>query len=397
MKRIKVVFDAQLLFERQKTGIGWNAKKMIDELVQYPELDCTLNCFLMKDRERTEAILKVYREQGCKVHQSRWMPARIYYHLERLLPVPYRWIFGKNDGITQFFNYTIPFGVSGQNVTFIYDMAYMACPETMAQRTRHWLSRNMNKYCSRASKILTISDFSRQEIHRYLDVPLEKIEVVYCGVDTEQYHPDYSEDRIQEVKAKYNISGAYILYLGTLEPRKNIEALIRAYQRLLTAGPSRFGQNHSVFPKLVLAGKKGWLYDSIFQLVKEFHLENQVIFTGYVDESDAAPLLCGARMFVFPSLYEGFGIPPLEAMACGTPVIVSDCASLPEVVGDAGLLVPPMDIEKLAESMNRLLKDDQLHTALREAGLKRAGQFTWKASAKKLVQIYRMMGANSKE
>ena len=102
MKRIKVVFDAQLLFERQKTGIGWNAKKMIDELVQYPELDCTLNCFLMKDRERTEAILKVYREQGCKVHQSRWMPARIYYHLERLLPVPYRWIFGKNDGITQF-------------------------------------------------------------------------------------------------------------------------------------------------------------------------------------------------------------------------------------------------------------------------------------------------------
>ena len=173
--------------------------------------------------------------------------------------------------------------------------------------------------------------------------------------------------------------------------------MIRAYQRLLTAGLSRFGQNLSAFPKLVLAGKKGWLYDSIFQLVKEFHLENQVIFTGYVDESDAAPLLCGARMFVFPSLYEGFGIPPLEAMACGTPVIVSDCASLPEVVGDAGLLVPPTDIEKLAESMNRLLKDDQLHVALREAGLKRAGRFTWKASAKKLVQIYRMMESNSKE
>ena len=125
MKRIKVVFDAQLLFERQKTGIGWNAKKMIDELVQYPELDCTINCFLMKDRERTEAILKVYREQGCKVHQSRWMPARIYYHLERLLPVPYRWIFGKNDGITQFFNYTIPFGVSGKCVTIIHDIAFL--------------------------------------------------------------------------------------------------------------------------------------------------------------------------------------------------------------------------------------------------------------------------------
>ena len=255
----------------------------------------------------------------------------------------------------------------------------------------------MKIYCQRADVILTVSEFSRQEIHHYLGIPLEKIHVVYNGVDPEQYHPDYREGRIQEVKAKYNIPGSYILYLGTLEPRKNIETLIRAYQRLLTAGPSRFGQPPSAFPKLVLAGKKGWLYDSIFQLVKEFHLENQVIFTGYVDESDAAPLLCGARMFVFPSLYEGFGIPPLEAMACGTPVIVSDCASLPEVVGDAGLLVPPTDIEKLAESMNRLLKDDQLHAALREVGLKRAGQFTWKASAKKLVQIYRMMGSNSKE
>lgn len=397
MKRIKVVFDAQLLFERQKTGIGWNAKKMIDELIQYPELDCTINCFLMKDRERTEAILKVYREQGCKVHQSRWMPARIYYHLERLLPVPYRWIFGKNDGITQFFNYTIPFGVSGKCVTIIHDIAFLTYPETVAKRTRQWLGKNLKIYCQRADVILTVSEFSRQEIHHYLGIPLEKIHVVYNGVDPEQYHPDYSEGRIQEAKAKYNIPGSYILYLGTLEPRKNIETLIRAYQKLLTAGPSRFGQPPSAFPKLVLAGKKGWLYDSIFQLVKEFHLENRVIFTGYVDECDAAPLLCGARMFVFPSLYEGFGIPPLEAMACGTPVIVSDCASLPEVVGDAGLLVPPTDIEKLAESMNRLLKDDQLHTALREAGLERVGQFTWKASAKKLVQIYRMMEPDSQE
>lgn len=397
MKRIQVVFDAQLLFERQKTGIGWNAKKMIDELIQYPELDCTINCFLMKDRERTEAILKVYREQGCKVHQSRWMPARIYYHLERLLPVPYRWIFGKNDGITQFFNYTIPFGVSGKCVTIIHDIAFLTYPETVAKRTRQWLGKNLKIYCQRADVILTVSEFSRQEIHHYLGIPLEKIHVVYNGVDPEQYHPDYSEGRIQEAKAKYNIPGSYILYLGTLEPRKNIETLIRAYQKLLTAGPSRFGQPPSAFPKLVLAGKKGWLYDSIFQLVKEFHLENRVIFTGYVDECDAAPLLCGARMFVFPSLYEGFGIPPLEAMACGTPVIVSDCASLPEVVGDAGLLVPPTDIEKLAESMNRLLKDDQLHTALREAGLERVGQFTWKASAKKLVQIYRMMEPDSQE
>lgn len=385
MHRIKVAFDAQLLFEQQKTGIGWNAKKLIDCLIQRPELECTLNCFLMKDKARTEKILRKYRDSGCIINQSLWMPARIYYHLERIVPFPYRWIFGKKAEVTQFFNYTIPAGTAGKKLTIIHDVAFLAHPETVTKRTYRWLSRNIRSYCSRAEEILTVSEFSRQEIHRYLGIPLEKIQVVYNGVDTEQYHPDYSEEQIRASMAKYHVNGHYILYMGTLEPRKNIETLIKAYGIL----KETYAEN---IPKLVLAGKKGWLYDSIFQMVQDLGLEKQVIFTGYVEAEDAAPLFCGAEMFVFPSLYEGFGIPPLEAMACGTPVITSDCSSLPEVVGSAGLMVPPMDAAALADKMELLITDHKLRARLKQAGIERAKQFTWEASAEKLVQIYKKVG-----
>lgn len=385
MHRIKVAFDAQLLFEQQKTGIGWNAKKLIDCLIQRPELECTLNCFLIKDKSRAEKILREYRDSGCIINQSRWMPARIYYHLERIVPFPYRWIFGKKAEVTQFFNYTIPAGTAGKKLTIIHDVAFLAHPETVTKRTYRWLSRNIRSYCSRAEEILTVSEFSRQEIHRYLGIPLEKIQVVYNGVDTEQYHPDYSEEQIRASMAKYHVNGHYILYMGTLEPRKNIETLIKAYGIL----KETYAEN---IPKLVLAGKKGWLYDSIFQMVQDLGLEKQVIFTGYVEAEDAAPLFCGAEMFVFPSLYEGFGIPPLEAMACGTPVITSDCSSLPEVAGSAGLMVPPMDAAALADKMELLITDHKLRARLKQAGIERAKQFTWEASAEKLVQIYKKVG-----
>lgn len=313
------------------------------------------------------------------------MPARIYYHLERIVPFPYRWIFGKKAEVTQFFNYTIPAGTAGKKLTIIHDVAFLAHPETVTKRTYRWLSRNIRSYCSRAEEILTVSEFSRQEIHRYLGIPLEKNQVVYNGVDTEQYHPDYSEEQIRASMAKYHVNGHYILYMGTLEPRKNIETLIKAYGIL----KETYAEN---IPKLVLAGKKGWLYDSIFQMVQDLGLEKQVIFTGYVEAEDAAPLFCGAEMFVFPSLYEGFGIPPLEAMACGTPVITSDCSSLPEVVGSAGLMVPPMDAAALADKMELLITDHKLRARLKQAGIERAKQFTWEASAEKLVQIYKKVG-----
>lgn len=378
---MKVAFDAQLLFEKQKTGIGWNARHMIDELIQIPDMECTLNCFRIRDREHARDTLKEYRERGCQIRQSTWIPARIYNHLERLIPFPYQWIFGKDAEITQFFNYTVPLGVANKKVTIVHDMAFRVCPDTVAKKTRKWLGKNLEKYCQRASCIVTVSEFSKREIHQYLGIPLEKIEVVYNGVDQEMFHPNYDNERISKVRETYKTGENYLLYLGTLEPRKNLETLIDAYRRMRNRVKD--------CPKLVLAGKKGWLYDSIFEMVKDYGLERDVVFTGYIAENEVAPLICGARIFLFPSLYEGFGIPPLEAMACGTPVITSDTSSLPEVVGDAGIMIPPKEPEKLCEAMERLFRDDVLWEEYRVRGFAQAKKFTWKNSAEKLAGIYR--------
>lgn len=379
---MKVAFDAQLLFEKQKTGIGWNAKMMIDQLIQSSEIECTLNCFRMRDQKRAKEMLADYERKGCVIRQSKWMPGRIYNHLERLIPFPYRWIFGTTSDITQFFNYTIPYGVSGKRITTIHDMAFQAYPETVAKKTHHWLDRNLRKYCQRADLILTVSEFSRQEIHRYMGIPLERIEVVYNGVDLKHYYPR-TEQEIRDVTKELHIPGKYLLYLGTLEPRKNIETLITAYWELK--------KRMADAPKLVLAGKKGWMYDSIFESVKDFGLIQDVIFTGYVKEEAVPALLSGAEAFVFPSLYEGFGIPPLEAMACGTPVITSNTSSLPEVVKDAGILIPPKDSRMLAQKMEELLTDQDLRSQLISAGKKQAAQFTWERSAEKMIKIYKKM------
>jgi glycosyltransferase involved in cell wall biosynthesis len=170
-----------------------------------------------------------------------------------------------------------------------------------------------------------------------------------------------------------------------LEPRKNIERLVEAY------GLAR--KNHAAFPALVIAGRKGWLYDRIFRCVKDLGLEGQVIFTGYVPDRDKPPLLAGAQCFCFPSLYEGFGMPPLEAMACGTPVLTSNAASLPEVVGDAALTVDPCSVDDMAEAMERICFDTALREELRKKGLERVKQFDWGRLADSLYEVYRELAA----
>lgn len=161
----------------------------------------------------------------------------------------------------------------------------------------------------------------------------------------EEFHTDYSTEQIQEAIKKYHINEKYFLYLGTIEPRKNLERLIKAYVKLVS--------RHKDVPQLVLAGGNGWYYDDIFQMIDTCHLKEQVVFTGYVDQKDSPLLMSGAMAFVFPSLYEGFGMPPLEAMACGTPVITSKTSSLPEVVGDAGILVDPENVDEICEAMEK--------------------------------------------
>ena len=211
-----------------------------------------------------------------------------------------------------------------------------------------------------------------------LGVESDKIEVVYPGVE-KRFHPIEDQTLLEEVRNRYYLPSRFILSLGTLQPRKNFARLIEAYSLLVT---------HYPFLQLVIAGGKGWLYEEIFATVEQLGLEEKVIFPGFVADGDLPALYNLADLFVFPSLYEGFGLPPLEALACGRPVITSDASSLPEVTGGAGLMVEAIDVEALAEAMKRVLEDKTLREGMIARGLEQAGKFTWEKAAVKLLNLY---------
>ena len=217
-----------------------------------------------------------------------------------------------------------------------------------------------------------------------LDVPSEKVTVVHLAADP-VFRP-LPEAEAERIAAHYALEPGYLLCVGTLEPRKNLPGLFRSYRLLLDAG---------VTPAcLVLVGSKGWLYDEIFERVEELHLGERVHFLHGVPDGDLAGLYNAASLSVTPSFYEGFGLPALEAMACGTPVVVADRSSLPEVVGEAGLLVDPDDPDDIAQALTCVLTDDLLRARMRELGLAQAARFTWERTAEETLAVYRAVLAS---
>jgi glycosyltransferase involved in cell wall biosynthesis len=221
-----------------------------------------------------------------------------------------------------------------------------------------------------------VSESTKRDLVHHYGLSPGKVDVVYNGVDAD-FRP-LPPAQIASFRAKQGLADRFILFLGTLEPRKNVTGLIEAYARL---SPPR--------PPLVLVGGKGWLYDTVFARVEALGLSGDVHFVGYVPAEDLPLWYNAATVFVYPSLYEGFGLPPLEAMACGTPVVVSAASSLPEVVGEAGLLVDPERVEALAEAIERMIADSDLREEMRSAGLARAAGFSWEATASGTVRTYR--------
>ena len=381
-KGLNIAFDALPLISDRITGIGWCEAGQTMALARlYPENKYTYNFFSRKDDEIKLGRIRPFAGDNIGirlVHGSGF----VYRTVSTFLPLPYSGRFGSNDDITHFFNYIVPPGVHGKTVTTVHDMVYKAFPETVRARTKYMLDSGLKKSMKRADLIVTDSEFSRREIIRYFPQHEKKLRVVPCGVDLERFRPCETPERIPEVKKNLGIDGDYFLYLGTIEPRKNLERMIEAYhiftQKIAEAPP-----------KLVLAGGKGWLYDSIFARVTELGLADRVIFTKYVPSEDMNPLMCGALAFVFPSIYEGFGMPPLEAMACGVPVLASDAASLPEVTGDCAVICDAYSSESIADGFYRLCTDGELRSRLNRLGLERARGFTWDKSAEILYNVYK--------
>jgi glycosyltransferase involved in cell wall biosynthesis len=261
-----------------------------------------------------------------------------------------------------------------------HDAIYALFPQHHLPLNRLYLSLMMPRFLQRADAIIAVSECSKRDAARLYPIDPARIHVVYEGVD-ERLRPVVDPREIARVRAKYVPGDApIILNVNTIEPRKNLGTLFEAYQVL-----KRGGLAH----RLLIVGQVGWLAAPVFEKVRALGLDDDITFTGYVDDNDLPALFSAADAFVFPSLYEGFGFPPLEAMACGVPVVCSNASSLPEVCGDAALLVPPTDVGALAEAMRRVLADPPLREALRERGLRQAARFRWEETARKTLAIYR--------
>ncbi len=269
----------------------------------------------------------------------------------------------------------------GKFVVTIHDTSFQISKDFYTTKIRAiWgISPRSAKY---ADMVIVPSQSTKRDVVRFYGVNPEKIAVIFEGHDEEVYKPQDNLAQIEETKREYNIRGKYILYVGTLEPRKNIPRLIEAFHSLKKEG---------VKHKLIVAGKLGWLYKDIFTTVNRLNLENEVIFTGYVPQKELPILMSGAEVFAYPSLCEGFGLPPLEAMACGTPVIVSNTSSLPEVVGDAGILVDPYDSKEIAQAMYHVISDEGLRQQMRQKGLKRAKMFSWEKTAQQTLKVFEIV------
>ena len=262
------------------------------------------------------------------------------------------------------------------SVVTVYDLSFLLYPESFKRFKRFYLGLFTRLSARRARRIIAISESTKRDAVRLLGVPPEKVEVVYCGIDG-AFRP-LAKDQVAAFRSKRGLPERFILFVGTIEPRKNVTRLIEAFATLRPCGL-----------KLVIGGAKGWFYEDVFARVEELGLEGKVMFPGYIPGSELPLWYNAAELFVYPSLYEGFGLPPLEAMACGTPVVTANTSALPEVVGQAGLTVDPLDVEGLAEAMRRALGDEALRQEMRERGLQRAKVFSWTKTAQETVQVYR--------
>lgn len=278
--------------------------------------------------------------------------------------------------------YTAPPFCNAPVVATIHDLAFEHLPETFTRRGSLQLKLTVRRTARRAARIATVSEYSRQDLLRTYRLAPEKVVTTYNGIEPHFTAQPRAADEAAQVRQRFGIAREFLLAVGSLQPRKNLERLIRTYARLRREQPD-------FAPQLVIVGRKLWLAESIFAEVSRQPWASDVILTGYVSDDDLPALYRTASAFVYPSLFEGFGLPPLEAMACGTPVITSNISSLPEVAGSAALLIDPLNEQELAAALQRILNDQPLRARLRAEGVRQAAKFTWRDAAEKTLQLYR--------
>ncbi len=306
-------------------------------------------------------------------------PWRMGVLLAHLLRRPQEKLFASAVHRVELFHATdhlLPYLPQTPTVFTLGDLTFLSHAQTHARLNRTFLRLMMPLFLRRANGIITISASTQRDMEAQYGPLSTPSRVIYPGVHS-RFHPVEDDRLLAQVQARYNLPERFVLYVGTIEPRKNLPVLIRAFHQAALEGV-----------KLVIGGKKGWMYEETFAQVQALGLADRVIFTGFVADEDLPALLSLAELFVFPSQYEGFGFPVLEAMACGTPVITSNVSSLPEVAGAAGLLVSPTDVAGLAEAMGHVMGNAGKRAEMAEKGVAQAAHFSWRRCASETVAFY---------
>lgn len=373
-----LAYNVQPLAQNNLTGIGYYAANTLKCLLK-EDSECELHVFdfLGRNGAGTNVCNNLELPSAPEgLMTVKGMPLSVYIRLGNAGRIyPYDKLTGSKADLTVFFNYLSPAGLRGKNIITIYDMVSMRYPETMDDKNRRLLQKHLRPSVASSSAIVTISEFSKKEIMELLCVPEEKIFVAPCGTDTGYYRPFDSDSEKENARRtladKFGID-RYILYVGTLEPRKNIKTIVHAFEETAR-------EDKDV--KLVLAGGVGWHSEETLAAVENSPVRDRIVRTGYISNELKRDLYRCAKVFVFPSMYEGFGMPVTEAMACGTPCVISNTSSLPEVAGGNARIVDLYDTKGYSDAFLEAMEHDVTADEQRRL-TENASRYTWEETAK---------------
>jgi glycosyltransferase involved in cell wall biosynthesis len=368
---MKIGIDARGITDGFKGGVGEYTQHIIQSLSKYDDLDLEFLATGIKPQSEITGV------------QNTWLqyPNRVLNLSLKTLGRPYldRAFSQKPDKVWMP-NWNISsISPEAELILTVHDLSIRVLPEVFSQKMRLWHKYiGIDKLLDRANTIIAVSESTKMDLIDIYGVKNEKIKVIYSGIDP-LFRQEFNEQDIDQVKQKYNLPDRYILYLGTIEPRKNIQLLIQVFERIATKDKD---------VKLVIAGVNGWLYKQIHQAIDNSPFRDRILRIGFVAVEDKPIVYKLARVFVYPSLYEGFGFPPLEAMASGTPTVVANNSVFPEIVLNSSYKTSPYDIVELSEIIYNILTDNSLYKHYSKQGLKRSLDFDWNKTAQEMRDVF---------
>src|SRR3989304_4074640 len=371
---MKIGVDAQTLLG-DNAGVAYYTRGILKEVLRQDQKNRYNLLFFHPFYRKFNQIFE--RSDNFHYGIEKTIPYKVFYKLHKLgIKIPLEIFFGKHD-LYFFPNFVVYPHRLGKSVVVVHDLAFEKVPQYVQDKNVRFLKKFVPRSLSEADHVVVTSEYTKADVVEIYGISEDNITVIYPGVDLEKFRPS-SPARISQVREKYGLAKPFILYLSTLEPRKNVLSIIKAFA----------GFNNKKGYQLVLAGKRSWQDREIFEKVKELGLEESVVFPGYIPDQDKPDLLSAAEVFVYPSFFEGFGMPVIEAQACGTPVIASNVTSLPEVGGNAAVYVDPNDADGLTRSLEEILSSSSRRENLAKMGLGNGRGFSWENSSRNLIQVF---------